>query len=92
MRLCRHDNEQWRSTLILFTAPSNSSTEAESTNDWEPEEFGDNCSFVFLACADEDVYALVRRLGEIGPAIYQSPKDGRLIFVRCLQSIFIQFF
>ncbi len=88
--LRRTESEKGRFTLIFLAAPGDEEAQVELTYNWDPEVYGGGRNFGHLAYEVDDIYALCRRLQDMGVVINRPPRDGRMAFVRSPDNISIE--
>lgn len=86
----RTDNQNGRYTLVFLRAPADQGGEVELTFNWDPEEYSGGRNFGHLAYAVPDIYALCRRLQDMGVVINRPPRDGKMAFVRSPDNISVE--
>ena len=86
----RTENEKGRFTLVFLSAPGDESAQIELTYNWDPEPYTGGRNFGHLAYAVPDIYALCRRLQDLGVTINRPPRDGRMAFIRSPDGISIE--
>ena len=88
--LRRTENEKGRFTLVFLSAPDDESAQIELTHNWDPEPYTGGRNFGHLAYAVPDIYALCRRLQDMGVTINRPPRDGRMAFIQSPDGISIE--
>ena len=86
----RKENPAGRFTLVFLAAPESPEAEVELTYNWDPEDYKGGRNFGHLAFAVDDIYAVCRRLMEMGVTINRPPRDGHMAFVRTPDQISIE--
>ncbi|HRE60260.1 MAG TPA: VOC family protein [Micropepsaceae bacterium] len=86
----RSENPQGRFTLVFLSAPESPDAQIELTYNWDEKEYAGGRNFGHIAFAVDDIYALCRRLMEMGVTINRPPRDGRMAFVRSPDNISIE--
>jgi lactoylglutathione lyase len=93
----RVDNEKGRFTLIFLAAPEDRRRAAEDmapmlelTYNWDPGTYPAGRNFGHLAYEVDDIYATCQRILDAGVTINRPPRDGRMAFIRCPDSISIE--
>jgi lactoylglutathione lyase len=90
VELKRMENAKGRFTLVFLAAPGDEHAQVELTYNWDPEAYGGGRNFGHLAYAVEDIYAICRRLMELGVTINRPPRDGHMAFVRSPDNISVE--
>ena len=88
--LRRTDSEKGRFTLVFLAAPGDAEAQVELTYNWDPEVYTGGRNFGHLAYEVDDIYAICRRLQDLGVVINRPPRDGRMAFVRSPDNISIE--
>ncbi len=86
----RKDYPDGRFTLVYLGAPDNREAEVELTYNYDDEDYGGARNFGHLAFEVEDIYAICKKLQELGITINRPPRDGRMAFVRSPDQISIE--
>ena len=101
----RTDNDKGRFSLIFLAAPEDiglgageglrPQAEVELTYNWPDENgsvehYGGGRNFGHLAYEVDDIYAVCRRLQDMGVVINRPPRDGMMAFVRSPDGISIE--
>jgi len=88
--LRRIDNDKGRFTLVFLAAPGDDDAQVELTWNWDPEVYTGGRNFGHLAYRVDNIYAVCRRLQEMGVTINRPPRDGHMAFVRSPDQISIE--
>jgi len=86
----RSDNEKGRYTLVFLAAPGDDDAQVELTYNWDPEVYAGGRNFGHLAYRTDDIYALCKRLMDLGVTINRPPRDGHMAFVRSPDNISVE--
>ena len=88
--ISRRDYPKGRYTLVFLAASGDEAAQVELTYNWDAEPYPVGRNFGHLAYAVEDIYAVCRRLMELGVLINRPPRDGHMAFVRSPDLISIE--
>ena len=97
LEVSRSENPRGRYTLVFLAAPGDveSARKAkaplvELTWNWDEQGYGGGRNFGHLAYRVEDIYALCKRLMDVGVVIHRPPRDGHMAFIRTPDGISIE--
>ena len=95
--LSRKDSEAGKFTLVFLATADDiqnygeqASPMLELTHNWDTEQYTGGRNFGHLAYAVDDIYAICKRLSDLGVVINRPPRDGRMAFVRSPDNISIE--
>lgn len=93
----RMESEAGRFTLVYLAAPAdhrqardNDAPLLELTYNWDSEDYTGGRNFGHLAFEVDDIYAVCRRLQDLGVTINRPPRDGWMAFIRSPDQISIE--
>jgi lactoylglutathione lyase len=88
--LRKRESTAGRFTLVYLAAPGDSDAQLELTYNWDPEVYTGGRNFGHVAYAVDDIYAICKRLMDMGVTINRPPLDGYMAFVKSPDNISIE--
>lgn len=93
----RRDSEEGRFTLIYLAAPAqlneakvSKKPTIELTYNWDKQEYNSGRNFGHLAFAVDDIYAICKKLQDVGTVINRPPRCGHMAFIKSPDGVSIE--